>query len=49
MQHADVLHGYLIAGHGFYTWGNSTEDVMHHVEALEFLFECELHLRRMVS
>jgi len=35
-------HGYLIAGHGFYTWGKSIEDVMRHVEAFEFLFECEI-------
>jgi methylthioribulose-1-phosphate dehydratase len=49
MQQADVIHGYLIAGHGFYTWGASAEDVMRHVEAFEFLFECELQLRRMSS
>jgi methylthioribulose-1-phosphate dehydratase len=37
--------GYLIRGHGFYTWGNSLEDALRHVEAFEFLFECELRLR----
>lgn len=37
--------GYLIRGHGFYTWGRSMEDVLRHVEAFEFLFECELRLR----
>ena len=37
--------GYLIRGHGFYTWGNSMEDALRHVEAFEFLFECELRLR----
>ncbi len=47
MQSADVVHGYLIAGHGFYTWGNSMTDAMRHVEALEFLFDCELRLRRL--
>ena len=35
-------HGYLIRGHGFYTWGRSVDDAMRHVEAFEFLFECEL-------
>lgn len=37
--------GYLIRGHGFYTWGNSMEDALRHVEAFEFLFECELRAR----
>ncbi|MCB1788607.1 MAG: methylthioribulose 1-phosphate dehydratase [Chromatiaceae bacterium] len=37
--------GYLIRGHGFYTWGASTEDVLRHVEAFEFLFSCELRMR----
>jgi methylthioribulose-1-phosphate dehydratase len=37
--------GYLIRGHGFYTWGESMEDALRHVEAFEFLFDCELRLR----
>ena len=37
--------GYLIRGHGFYTWGGSTEDALRHVEAFEFLFACELRRR----
>jgi len=36
--------GYLIGGHGFYTWGNKVEDAMRHVEAFEFLFDCEIRL-----
>ncbi len=36
--------GYLIRGHGFYTWGNTVEDALRHVEAFEFLFECEMRL-----
>ena len=39
------IHGYLINGHGFYTWGQSVEDSLRHVEAFEFLFECELRMR----
>lgn len=39
------IHGYLIRGHGFYTWGESVEDALRHVEAFEFLFDCELRLR----
>lgn len=45
----EAAHGYLIRGHGFYTWGNSIEDAMRHVEAFEFLFECELRLRGLSS
>lgn len=35
---------YLISGHGFYTWGGSVGETLRHVEALDFLFECELRL-----
>ncbi len=41
----ESMHGYLINGHGFYTWGDSIEDALRHVEAFEFLFECELRMR----
>lgn len=37
--------GYLIRGHGFYTWGTSFDDVLRHIEAFEFLFTCEMRLR----
>ena len=33
-------HGFLLAGHGLYTWGASLEQANRHVEILEFLFEC---------
>jgi methylthioribulose-1-phosphate dehydratase len=39
--------GYLIAGHGCYTWGSRVEDARRHLEAFEFLFECEVLLRRL--
>ena len=39
-------HGYLIAGHGLYTWGATVSDALRHLEAFEFLFQCELHLLR---
>ncbi|HKK57618.1 methylthioribulose 1-phosphate dehydratase [Marinobacter sp.] len=41
--------GYLIRGHGLYTWGRTMEDCLRHVEALEFLFECELETMRVRS
>jgi methylthioribulose-1-phosphate dehydratase len=43
-QH-DAVYGYIIAGHGFYTWGESVDDALRHVEALEFLFEIEARLK----
>lgn len=33
---------YLIAGHGLYTWGADVAGTRHRVEALEFMFSCEL-------
>jgi methylthioribulose-1-phosphate dehydratase len=41
----EPVHGYLIRGHGFYTWGSGVEDALRHVEAFEFLFDCELRLK----
>ena len=43
----EPAHGYLIRGHGFYAWGESMEDAMRHVEAFEFLFECEIRLKEL--
>ncbi len=42
-EHSDI-HAYIIAGHGFYTWGVSVSETLKHLEALEFLFECEMRL-----
>ncbi|MFA5985404.1 MAG: methylthioribulose 1-phosphate dehydratase [Methylococcaceae bacterium] len=38
------LHAYIIAGHGLYTWGESVAGALRNLEALDFLFECELRL-----
>ncbi|MNP23915.1 Methylthioribulose-1-phosphate dehydratase [compost metagenome] len=40
-QYPDCV-GYLIRGHGLYTWGPRMSDALRQVEAFEFLFECEL-------
>ncbi len=40
-QHPEVQ-GYCIAGHGFYTWGQGLKEARRHIEAFEFLFECEV-------
>ena len=38
--------GYLIRGHGLYTWAGTMNDCLRHVEALEFLLACELETMR---
>lgn len=35
-------YGYLIRGHGLYTWGSTLSDALRHVEAMEYLAECTL-------
>ncbi len=32
-------HGFLIAGHGLYTWGETIAEAKRHIETFEFLFE----------
>ena len=44
-QHASAA--YLIRGHGLYAWGSSVAQARHRVEALEFMFECELKQRQL--
>lgn len=39
--------GYLIRGHGLYTWGATMADCLRHVEAMEFLLQCELEMMRL--
>lgn len=41
------LHGYLIDGHGIYTWGKDMPETRRHLEAFEFLLNCELDLLRL--
>jgi methylthioribulose-1-phosphate dehydratase len=38
-KHSEVR-GFLLAGHGLYTWGASLEEAKRHVEIFELLFEC---------
>jgi len=41
IEHKDTV-AYIIDGHGFYTWGKNMKDALRHVEALDYLFACEL-------
>lgn len=45
-SHPDCV-GYLIRGHGLYTWGQRMQDTLRQIEAFEFLFECELKMRAL--
>ncbi len=42
-QH-DAIYAYILAGHGLYSWGASVMEALRHLEALDFLFACELRL-----
>ena len=44
--HPDCV-GYLIRGHGLYTWGPCMQDALRQIEAFEFLFDCELKMRML--
>lgn len=41
-----IAHGYLIRGHGIYTWGKDLDEAARQIEIWEFLLEC---LGRQIS
>lgn len=41
------LWGYLIDGHGLYAWGRDLAEARRHLEAFDFLLNCELQLRML--
>ena len=47
MDSQPPIHGYLIAGHGIYTWGRDVKTTLHYLEAFEYLFACEIKLREI--
>ena len=49
LQSHPVCVGYLIRGHGLYTWGARMSDALRQIEAFEFLFECELKTRAILN
>lgn len=44
---SQCLWGYLIDGHGLYAWGRDMAEARRHLEAFEFLLNCELELRKL--
>jgi methylthioribulose-1-phosphate dehydratase len=49
LDRAEPAWGYLIEGHGLYAWGRDVAETLRHLEAFEFLLDCELELRRLRS
>jgi methylthioribulose-1-phosphate dehydratase len=43
----ECMWGYLIDGHGLYAWGRDMAEARRHLEAFEFLLNCELELRKL--
>jgi methylthioribulose-1-phosphate dehydratase len=39
LRESPGIHGFLLRGHGLYTWGGSLPEAKRHVEILEFLME----------
>lgn len=44
-----LRHGFLMAGHGLYTWGKDVAEARRHVEVLEFLLEVILRREQLAS
>lgn len=42
LERPGVPPAYLIEGHGIYAWGSSVAEAARHLEALDFILECEL-------
>lgn len=43
LKQSPPIHGFLLAGHGLYTWGETLPDALRHLEGLEFLFDVLYH------
>lgn len=46
-QQTPLRWGFLVSGHGLYAWGKDIAEARRHLEGLEFLFACELEMRRL--
>jgi len=46
-QQTPLQWGFLVRGHGLYAWGRNMAEARRHLEGLEFLFACELEMRRL--
>ncbi|UTW12466.1 methylthioribulose 1-phosphate dehydratase [Marinobacterium rhizophilum] len=46
-QQGALSWGLLVRGHGLYAWGRDMAEARRHLEGLEFLFACQLELKRL--
>jgi methylthioribulose-1-phosphate dehydratase len=46
-ERMEAVYGFLLRGHGLFTWGRDLQEARYRVEALEFIFSCELKLAQM--
>lgn len=44
LDNNDAVYAYIIDGHGLYTWGEDMAQTLRYIEALDYLFACELQL-----
>ncbi|MFT6122469.1 MAG: methylthioribulose-1-phosphate dehydratase [Oleiphilaceae bacterium] len=44
-----IVPAYIIRGHGLYTWGKDMKECLRHIEALEFLIQCEIEQIKMTK
>jgi methylthioribulose-1-phosphate dehydratase len=47
MKDSPAIHGFLLRGHGLYTWGDDLAQARRHVEILEFLLETTGRMRTL--
>lgn len=47
MLDTQCMWGYLIEGHGLYAWGRDMHEARRHLEAFEFLLQCELKMMEL--
>ncbi|MGB0732812.1 MAG: methylthioribulose 1-phosphate dehydratase, partial [Pontibacterium sp.] len=46
-QQSPLAWGFLVRGHGLYSWGRDMAEARRHLEGMEFLFDCELEMKRL--
>jgi methylthioribulose-1-phosphate dehydratase len=49
LQASPEVHGFLLRGHGLYTWGENLAEARRHVEILEFLLEATGRLHSLTG
>jgi methylthioribulose-1-phosphate dehydratase len=49
LEQSPSVHGFLLRGHGLYTWGDDLAQARRHVEILEFLLETSGRMQTIVA